>query len=131
MFADDDLAASVRKHGRYYFGCAVKFEHPHPLTNGQNKAGRSVQTREFHESYEWATRLEQRRAAGFPRVELPGWEVMPSEAADAKARSVASGGGKLKRILSAVGEALNPPPVLNPRRNIAVVCRPNRSTGNE
>ena len=70
--------------------------------------------------------LEQRRAAGFPRVELPGWEVMPSEAADAKARSVASGGGKLKRILSAVGEALNPPPVLNPRRNIAV-CLPGES----
>ena len=134
MFADDDWAACVRKHGRIVWVPGTTFEHSHPLTNGRNQIDDVYRMENDSESYDVGEKvLAKRRAAGFPRVELPGWEnELPRYRSEDE--RLAAGDptcpvpmpSKLKRMLSAVRQTLNPPPVVNPRRNIAV-CLPGES----
>jgi len=73
MFSDNDWSEMARRVGTVK-EVPLHFDHPHPLTNGKNQMDEIYEQQNRPESYAIGLKVfEERRAAGFPRVELPGW----------------------------------------------------------
>ena len=125
MYCDDDQSEQLRRLGTV-LPCDLYFRHLHPANGTAHMDDVYAQ-----ENREEAYRIGQqvfwkRKAAGFPRVELPGWP--PASVASAAVKSeVSDYPGFIRRLVDSAKEMLAPdlPPAGNPRpTRKMVLCLP-------
>jgi hypothetical protein len=136
MFSDNEFAAKVGEYGRV-ISSSLKFRHLHPA-NGTGKSDSVYEMENREEAYRIGLEVfERRRAQGFPRVHLPGFDppswcsTSPQSPIPVGARSSGFVRNSLDWLkgISKVGKLVEAPdPDMMPRPNRKlIVCLPDEN----